>query len=100
MVSKAPVVFLFSDQNFVPTLAAENTSYINIVRVENASLAELLDMAGETLMHVKFPEGTLMMFASVSYLSRKGRLIYAREWTKVVALTSATMASECVHSSL
>ncbi len=69
IVSEAPVVFLFSDQNFVPTLAAENTRCINIVRVEkNASLAELLGMAGEMLMHVKFSEGTQMMFGSVSYV--------------------------------
>jgi hypothetical protein len=68
IVSKAPVVFLFSDQNFVPTLAAENTSCINIVSVENASLAELVDTAREMLMHVKFSEGTQMMFGSVSYV--------------------------------
>jgi hypothetical protein len=57
IVSKASVVFLFSDQDFVPRLAAENARCINIVRVENASLAKLLDMAREMLMHVKFPEG-------------------------------------------
>jgi hypothetical protein len=35
-------------------------------------------------------EGSILMFGTVSYLSRCGTSIYARDWTEVVALSSSS----------
>ncbi len=40
-----PMVVLFTDQNFVPSLPSSDNRCINIVRVENPSLDELLEIA-------------------------------------------------------
>jgi hypothetical protein len=47
VVGKDPVVVLFSDQNFVASLACEKEKCINVVRLENASLLDLLEFAKE-----------------------------------------------------
>ncbi len=47
LISSKPLVVLFTDQNFVPSLPSESGSCVNIGRVENASLnwpVEYLEM--------------------------------------------------------
>jgi hypothetical protein len=48
-----------------------------------------LEIAKEIFCKVKFPEDSLFMFAFASSLGRCGTSIYAREWTSVIAQTSA-----------
>jgi transcription elongation factor Elf1 len=55
VITKNPTVVIFSDQNLVPTLSCNNGSCINIVRIENASLKELVDMASEIFVDTTFP---------------------------------------------
>jgi hypothetical protein len=55
---KKPVVIIFSDQNFVPALCGKCCDCIHIVRLENASLLELFDLANEILGEVTFQEGS------------------------------------------
>jgi hypothetical protein len=45
IMDKKPVLFLFSDQNFVATVPGPNKDCLNVVRVENALLLELVDVA-------------------------------------------------------
>jgi hypothetical protein len=86
---KTPVVIMFSDQNLVPTLSGNCRDCIHIVRLENASLLELFELANEMLGEVTFQEGSLFMFGSGSHLGRFGSAVYARDWTDVVARSSA-----------
>jgi hypothetical protein len=87
--AKKPVVILFSDQNFVPTMQGKGGDCIHILRMENASLLELFDLAKEMLGDVTFQEGSIFMFGSGSHLGRSGSAIYARDWADVVAGSSA-----------
>jgi hypothetical protein len=86
VISKQPSVFLFSDQNFVSSIASKTMNCVNVVRVENASLFELFEAAKEILGNVTLPEGSIFMFGSVSYLSRMGTSMYAKDWTDITAL--------------
>ncbi len=90
ILDKKPVMFLFSDQNFVATIPGPNRDCLNVVRVENASLLELVDVAREILGNAPLPEGSILMFGSASYLSRLGTSAYARDWTEVVALCNTS----------
>jgi hypothetical protein len=83
-----PSVILMSDQNFVPTLGTSDGNCIQIVRLENASLTELFELATEMFGNVTLAEGSILLFGSVSHLGRNGTSIYARDWTEVVALSS------------
>ncbi len=110
IIGKKPSVFLFTDQNFVPSVACQTKEVVNVFRVENASLLELFEIAKETLGNVTLPEGSIFMFGSVSHLSRMGTSSYAKDWTDVNALTVETwhgsrvcpliplIRSECVGS--
>ncbi len=88
VIDTKPVTICFSDQNFVSSLAAEGGQCIGIVRIENANLKELLEIVREMLSNSKIPEGSVLLFGSVSHLGRSGTTIYARDWASVVALAS------------
>jgi hypothetical protein len=60
------------------------------VRVENASLHELFEIASEIFGNTALPEGSIFMYGSASYLGRCGTSLYAKSWVEVVALTSGT----------
>jgi hypothetical protein len=90
IMDKKPVLFLFSDQNFVATVPGPNKDCLNVVRVENASLLELVNVAREILGNAPLPEGSILMFGSASHLSHMGTSAYARDWTEVVALSVET----------
>jgi hypothetical protein len=85
IISSSPVVFVFADQNFVPSLSDNHKSCINITRIENATLTELLEVSREILDHVPIPEGSVMLFGTISHLARVGTSIYASDWTKLVS---------------
>jgi hypothetical protein len=85
-----PTVMIMSDQNFVPSLGTNDGNCIQIVRLENASLMELFELASEMFGKVALAEGSIFLFGSVSYLGRNGTSIYARDWTELVAHSSRT----------
>jgi hypothetical protein len=74
-------VVCFSDQNFVPILPADNGNCIAIVRLENATLKELVDFSFEIFSSL--PENTVLCFGSASYLYRVGSSLYAQEWSEI-----------------
>ncbi len=90
LVGKDPLIVMFSDQNFVSKLECAKEKCINVVRVENATLLDLFEIAKEIFSNVTLPEGSIFMFGSASYLGRSGTSLYARGWTEVVALASDT----------
>jgi hypothetical protein len=90
IIGEKPVTVCFSDQNFVATLSSDDANCMCIVRLENASLLELFDLAKEIFINTKLPEGSVLLFGCASYLGRCGTSVYAREWTTLVAGVSAT----------
>jgi hypothetical protein len=90
IIDDSPMVFCFSDQNFVPFVATANNRCMNIVRLENATLSELVEFAKEVLCTVRIPDGSVLLFGSGSQLGRCGTTIYASEWMSVVAQVTST----------
>jgi hypothetical protein len=80
-----PVTVMFSDQNCVTNIEGKNGTCIAVVRQEDASLSDLLDMSREIFENQKVPEGSVFLFGSASYLSRVGTGTYAGDWLAVVS---------------
>jgi hypothetical protein len=81
IVTGNPVTILFSDQNFVATVEHENGQCLNIVRLEDASLMDLLNLSKEMFGGTALPDGSVFLFGSASYLSRVGSGTYAKDWS-------------------
>jgi hypothetical protein len=79
----SPPTIILSDQNFVSTLSGGNSCFA-IVRIEDASLPELTDLAFEILERHTPPAGTLFLFGSASHLLNAGTTIYTQEWCHTV----------------
>jgi hypothetical protein len=79
----SPPTIIFADQNFVSTLSG-GKSCLAIVRLEDASIPELADLAFEILEKHHPPPGTIFMFGSASHLLNAGTTIYTQEWCNMV----------------
>jgi hypothetical protein len=79
----SPPTIVFADQNFVPTLSG-GKSCIAVVRLEDASIPELSDLAFEILDKHHPPAGTIFLFGSASHLLNAGTTIYTQEWCNLV----------------
>jgi hypothetical protein len=77
---KKPAILVFTDQNFVPFLSGDSENCIAIVRLEDPSLNELADLAGEILDRYNLPSDAVLLFGSGSHLSRVGAAQYAADW--------------------
>jgi hypothetical protein len=82
--SKGPVVICFADQNFVPFIQDGLGGCIAIVRIENASLSELVDFSFELLENLPLEQGSVVLYGSASFLYRVGVSVYAREWVDCI----------------
>lgn len=71
---ESPPTLIFADQNFVSTLTG-GKSCLAIIRLEDASLPELAELAHEVLDRHKPPAGTLFLFGSASHLLNVGTTI-------------------------
>jgi hypothetical protein len=85
-----PVTICFADQNFVASVPFTNGNCVSVIRVENSTLIELLEIAREIFGNTKVPEGSVFLFGSASYLGRCGTSLYASEWTSLVAGVSSS----------
>jgi hypothetical protein len=85
IMAGSPITVIFSDQNCVANIEGSNGSCISVVRQEDASLADLLDMSREIFENHKVPEGSVFLYGSASYLSRVGTGTYAGDWVTVVS---------------
>jgi hypothetical protein len=79
----SPPTIIFADQNFVPTLTG-GKSCLAIVRLEDASIPELTELAFEILDKHHPPAGTIFLFGSASHLLNAGTTIYTQEWCNLV----------------
>jgi len=86
---ESPPTIIFADQNFVSTLSG-GKSCLAIVRIEDASLPELTDIAFEILDRHKPPAGTIFLFGTASHLLNAGTTIYTQEWCNTVKVISHT----------
>jgi hypothetical protein len=53
--------------------------------MEDATLPELTNLSVELFGDVRFPEGSVFLYGTASYLSRVGTGIYAKEWLTVIS---------------
>jgi hypothetical protein len=90
VIGTKPVTICFADQNFVASVPFTNGNCVSVVRVENSTLIELLDIAREIFGNIKVPEGSVFLFGSASYLGRCGTSLYASEWTSLFAGVSSS----------
>jgi hypothetical protein len=60
-------------------------SCLNIVRMEDASLSDLCRLSQEIFGNIRFPEGSVLLFGSASYLARVGTGVYAKDWLSLVS---------------
>jgi hypothetical protein len=82
---KKPVTIFFSDQNFIASMEGNCNSCLNIVRMEDASLSDLCRLSREIFGNIRFPEGSVHLFGSASYLARVGTGLYAKDWISLVS---------------
>ncbi len=98
IISNKPVTLFFTDQNFIAKLPGSDNSCLNIVRMEDASLSELFNLSKELFGKIKLPEGSVLLFGSVSFLSRVGTGMYAQDWQSLVINTETSWPEqECVR---
>jgi hypothetical protein len=57
---------------------------LGIIRLENASLAELIDLALEIFDQLRPPIGSVLMVGSVSHLHVVGSAAYCADWASAV----------------
>jgi hypothetical protein len=84
-----PVTVIGTDQNFVPFWPGTVPDRcITVIRIENPSLHELIDFFHEVFHNYSFPEGSIFLLGSTSYLHRVGFSLYCMEWGRVVGRVS------------
>jgi hypothetical protein len=95
-----PTTLVFADQNFVPFLSGGEGNCIGIVRGENFSLNELVDLAAEIIDKKTLPPGTVLLFGSGYHLFKVGGACYTTDWINLVNRASQKwLMSMCVRLS-
>jgi len=74
-----------ADQNFPANLSGAGTDKMCIatIRIESASLLELVEIFFEIFADIKIPAGTTICMGSATHLHRTGPTIYATDWVAV-----------------
>jgi hypothetical protein len=84
MSSTGPSAIILSDQNFVPAISHEtDTGCIAIVRLEDASLQDLADLAVEIFEKKSVGTGSVFLLGSASHLIKAGVAAYAGDWLSI-----------------
>jgi hypothetical protein len=65
-------VIVFADQNFPAVLPSAENRCLSIIRLESGSLDELIDLFLKISRPVTIPEGTVVLFGSLTTLSKIG----------------------------
>jgi len=77
------LVLVLGDQNFSSSIVGKNHC-VPVVRVEDASLKELVSMGMEILDRCSLPQITHFLVGTVSYLAKVGTTLYSLEWQSLV----------------
>jgi hypothetical protein len=64
--------FVLSDQNFSPVLPCSEGECLKIIRVENGSLAEIVNCFLEVMKGREIPTGSVALLCSVAHLQMRG----------------------------
>jgi hypothetical protein len=70
-------VIVLADQNFPAVLLSSENRCLSIIRLEHGSLDDLIDLFVNITRQVTVPPGTVILFGSLSSLSRVGLQSYA-----------------------
>jgi hypothetical protein len=92
-----PVVVILTDQNFSPSLPAQNTQCCVILRLEDCLLSELPGVLKEFFgSRTRYlPEGSLLVFGSLSHLVARGPENYAEEAVKMAKVFTNMLHVSC-----
>jgi hypothetical protein len=78
-----PIALSLTDQHFPPNIPAdESGECFRVLRVEDGSVAELVDKLLRILPREGLPKGSIILYRSVSQLSVDSAERFAREWVK------------------
>jgi hypothetical protein len=84
-----PTAICFTDQNFVHSVPSSTGSgCLAVVRVEDASLHNLAEIAIEILDKCSLHPGSVFMIGSVSHLFKEGTSTYAADWVRIAGMLS------------
>jgi hypothetical protein len=89
LVKGLPVAICFADQNFLPYFSDNNdvnNSCVAVVRLEDASLGDLVAIASEVLSTHSLNPGSTLLIGSATHLFRSGASGYANDWVKTVSI--------------
>ena len=92
ITSSGPICVCVSDQNFVSNMSGGEGWCIAIIRIESASLEELVDMTFEIFENQKFPGGTVFCIGSASHLHREGVTTHTQDWGRCVDRLTRTLS--------
>ena len=70
-------VIILCDQNFPAVLPSAENRCLSIIRLEHGSMEELIDLFLKISRPVSVPEGTIILFGSLTNLGRVGTQSYA-----------------------
>jgi hypothetical protein len=85
IVGNGPANVFLSDQNFVECLESKmENSCLNMMRLEDASLEDLMDMVLKVFEGHMLPEGSVLLFVFASFLHIVGVKAFAIAWTALV----------------
>jgi hypothetical protein len=93
-----PVCLILTDQNFPPALPSENLDLCCvIIRLEDCFLSELPGILKKYFGNRSgyLPEGSLLMFGSLSHLGKRGLESYAEECVKLIKVFSNMLPKTC-----
>jgi hypothetical protein len=93
-----PVCLILTDQNFPPALPSENTDLCCvIIRLKDCFLSELPGILKEYFGNRSgyLPEGSLLMFGSLSHLGKRGLENYAEECVKMNKVFGNMLPKTC-----
>jgi hypothetical protein len=79
-----PTTIVFADQNFVPFLPGGAGNCVAIVRGENFSLNDLVDLAAEILDKKPLQPGSILLFGSGYNLFKVGGSCYTVDWIQLL----------------
>jgi hypothetical protein len=93
----SPVCLILSDQNFPPALPAIEGQCCVIIRAEDCLLSELPGMLKEYFGGLPgcLPEGSMVMFGSLSHLAKRGLENYAEECVKIKKVITNMLPGSC-----
>jgi hypothetical protein len=86
---KGPITVCFSDQNFVLFILDGAGGCIAIVRLDNATLSELVELSFEIFEKNPLDAGSVILYGTASHLFRVGVSVYAQEWVELTTRVGA-----------